>query len=127
MKEVVYTSAAPKPVGPYNQAVKSENLLFLSGQIPVDPVSGKRVAGGIREQARQVFKNIAAVLEEAGSGFDRVVKTTVFLTDLGDFTILNEVYGAYFGSGSAPTRSTVQVVALPLNARVEIDLIAEMA
>lgn len=124
-KTVVLASRAPAPVGPYSQAVRSGDLLFCAGQIPLDPESGEIVAGGIEEQTRRVLDNLGAVLAEAGCGFEHVVKTTIFLADLGDFAAMNGVYAGYFRS-EPPARSTVQVAALPRNARVEIDAIARL-
>lgn len=121
--EVVATELAPRAIGPYSQAVKVGGLVFVSGQIPLDPVTMQMVEGDIREQARQVLKNLEAVLTAAGSSLDRVVKTTVFLADMNDFAPMNEVYAAYF-SEAKPARSTVQAARLPRDVRIEIDLIA---
>ena len=126
MKQIINTDHAPAPIGPYNQAVKNGHLLFTSGQIPIDPLTGEMVSGGIREQTIQVLENLKAVLEEAGSSLDNVIKTTVFLADLADFPVLNTIYAEYFGEESAPARSTVQVAALPKGARVEIELVAKV-
>jgi len=123
MKEIVSTEKAPKAIGPYSQAVKAGSFLFLSGQIPLDPVTGEFVAGGIKEQTERVMDNIAAVLAEAGLGFDAVVKTTIFLTDLANFGTVNEVYGRRF-SAAPPARSTVEVKGLPRGALVEIEVLA---
>ena len=124
MKQIIKTEGAPDPVGPYSQAVRSGSLLFVSGQIPIDPQSGELVEGGIREQSVQVLENLKAVLEAAGSSLGGVVKTTVFLADLSDFPEMNRVYAGYFGESAAPARSTIQAAALPKGARVEIDAIA---
>jgi 2-iminobutanoate/2-iminopropanoate deaminase len=121
--EIVSTDKAPGAIGPYSQAVKAGNMVFCSGQIPIDPQTGEFVAGGVMEQAEQVLKNLAAVLEAAGSGLEKVVKTTVFLADMGDFAVMNEVYAKYFGE-SKPARATVQAARLPKDALVEIDCIA---
>jgi len=121
--EIVSTDKAPGAIGPYSQAVKAGNMVFCSGQIPIDPSTGEFVPGGVVEQAEQVLKNLTAVLEAAGSGLDRVVKTTVFLADMGDFAAMNEVYARYFGE-SKPARATVQAARLPKDALVEIDCIA---
>ncbi len=121
-QEVVSTPAAPSAIGPYSQGVIAGDLLLLSGQLPVDPKTGEFPQGGIREQARQVFKNMKAVIEAAGADLTRVVKTTVFLTDMNDFAALNEVYAQYFNK-FLPARSTVQVAALPKNAKVEVEAI----
>ncbi len=123
MKEVILTNKAPMPIGPYSQAIKSGNLLFVSGQVPIDPDTGKMPDNGIEEQAKQVMKNLAEVLRAAGMDFSNVVKTSIFLKDLGDFKVVNEIYGRYFPD-NPPARETVQVAALPLGAAVEISLIA---
>jgi 2-iminobutanoate/2-iminopropanoate deaminase len=123
-KKIIQTTDAPAAIGPYSQAVlTSQGLLFTAGQIALDPLSGVIIKGGIREQTLRVMENLRAILEAAGSGFDRVVKTTVFLTDMGEFTAMNEVYGTYFKE-SPPARSTVQVSRLPRDVRVEIEVIA---
>lgn len=121
----VQTEAAPKAIGPYSQAVIANGFVFCSGQIPLDPETGVVVEGDVRVQTERVMKNLAAVLSAAGTGFDRVVKTTIFLKDLGDFAAVNEVYGAHF-TGSAPARATVEVSRLPRDVRVEIDMIAAL-
>ena len=123
---VVLTSAAPAPVGPYSQAVVSGGFVFASGQIPLDPVSGRMVTGEIEAQAERVLDNLRAVLETAGSSLDRVVKTTVYLTDLALFPRMNAVYARYFAADPKPARSTIQAAALPLGAQVEIDAIATL-
>src|SRR6201984_3323443 len=123
MKKVISTSEAPGAIGPYSQAVRSGKFLFCSGQIPLDPKSGEIVPGDITAQTRRVLDNIAAVLGAEGLSFDNVVKTTIFLTNLGDFQTVNEIYGSYFKQ-NAPARSTVQVSALPRGANVEIEVIA---
>lgn len=123
MKEIVATERAPRAIGPYSQAVRSGNFLFASGQIPIDPGTGEFVAGGITEQTEQVMRNVSAILEAAGAGLQQVVKTTVFLADMDDFTAMNEVYGRYFGD-NPPARATVQAARLPRDARVEIEAIA---
>jgi 2-iminobutanoate/2-iminopropanoate deaminase len=123
VKQIVSTESAPQAIGPYSQATVAGGFLFASGQIPLDPQTGEFVAGGIREQTEQVMRNLGAVLAAAGSGFDRVVKTTVYLADMNDFAAMNEVYGRYFES-EPPARATVQAARLPRDARVEIDLIA---
>jgi 2-iminobutanoate/2-iminopropanoate deaminase len=119
----ISTEKAPAAIGPYSQAIQAGNLLFCSGQIPLDPVSGEVVAGDVRRQAEQVMENIAAVLSAAGAGFNDVVKATVFLVEMGDFGAVNEVYGRYF-SGHKPARSTVAVKALPRGVLLEIEVIA---
>ncbi len=123
MKELVTAAGAAKAIGPYSPAVKVGNLLFLSGSIPLDPVSGQLVDGGITEQTTRVMENIKALLAAAGADFNQVVRTTVFMIDLGEFAAMNEVYASYF-SAPYPARSTVQVVKLPKDVRVEIDVIA---
>ncbi len=123
MKDRVQTDNAPKAIGPYSQAVKAGGFIFASGQIPLDPATMQIVEGGIREQTDRVLNNLKAVLEAVGSSLDRVVKTTVFLADLGDFAEMNEVYGGFFGD-VPPARSTIEVSRLPRDVRVEIDVIA---
>ncbi|HEX5702736.1 MAG TPA: RidA family protein [Pyrinomonadaceae bacterium] len=123
MKEIVATERAPRAIGPYSQAVRSGNFLFASGQIPIDPATGEFVAGGITEQTEQVMRNVSAILEAAGANLQQVVKTTVFLADMDDFTAMNEVYGRFFGE-DPPARATVQAARLPRDARVEIEAIA---
>jgi len=124
MKKIISTSEAPAAIGPYSQAVRSGRFLFCSGQIPLDPKSGQIITGDIAAQTRCVLDNIAAVLRAEGLTFDNVVKTTIFLTDLGDFQTVNEIYGSYFKQ-DPPARSTVQVSALPKGAKVEIEVIAD--
>jgi len=121
--EVVSTDKAPGAIGPYSQAVKVNGMVFCSGQIPIDPVTGSFVSDDIAEQTEQVLKNLNAVLESAGSGLDRVVKTTVFLSDMEDFAAMNEMYSKYFDANK-PARATVQAARLPRDAKVEIDCIA---
>ncbi len=122
-REIISTQKAPAAVGPYSQGIKADNFIFTAGQIPINPETGKLVEGGIKEQTRQVIQNLAHVLEAAGTGLDRVVKTTIFTTDLAEFGAINEVYGSFFAN-NPPARSTVQVAALPLGARVEIEAVA---
>jgi 2-iminobutanoate/2-iminopropanoate deaminase len=119
----ICTDRAPKAIGPYSQGIAAAGLLFLSGQVPLDPKTGALVQGTIQEEVTRVLDNLKGVLEAAGSGLDRVVKTTVYLTSLKDFEAMNEAYARAFGD-SRPARSTVQVSALPRGARVEIDAIA---
>jgi 2-iminobutanoate/2-iminopropanoate deaminase len=121
----ISTDRAPKAIGPYSQGIAAAGLLFLSGQVPLDPTTGALVQGTIQEEVTRVLDNLKGVLEAAGSGLDRVVKTTVYLTSLKDFEAMNEVYARAFGD-SRPARSTVQVSALPKGARVEIDAIATL-
>ncbi len=123
-KEVISTPNAPAAIGPYSQAVRTGNLIFVSGQIPLDPATGQLVRGDIGTQTQQVLENLAAVLEAAGSSLAKVVKTTVYLRDLGEFGRMNEIYGKLF-AGNAPARATVQVARLPRDAAIEIDVVAE--
>ena len=120
----IQTAGAPPAIGPYSQAIRTGSLVFLSGQIPIDPSTGQLVTGGIAAETRQVLDNLGAVLSAAGSSFGRVVKATVYLVDMADFPAMNEGYAAYFPA-SAPARATVAVSALPRGARIEIDLIAQ--
>lgn len=123
MKEIISTENAPGAIGPYSQAVKTGNMVFCSGQIPIDPATGEFVSSEIGKQTEQVLKNLSAVLEAAGSGLNDVVKTTVFLLDMNDFAAMNEVYAQIFGENK-PARATVQAAGLPRDARVEIECIA---
>ena len=123
MRQVIITAKAPGAIGPYSQCVKANGFLFLSGQVALDPASGKLVAVDTRAQTEKVMENLRAVLEAAGSSMEAVVKTTVYLADLHDFTAMNEVYGRYFPK-DPPARSTVQAARLPRDAKVEIDVIA---
>lgn len=122
-REAVETDAAPKAIGPYQQAIRANGFVFTAGQIPLDPKTGNIVEGGIAAQTRQVLENLKAVLNAAGSSLDQVVKATVFLTSMADFQAMNDVYAEYF-SGSKPGRSTVAVAELPKGALIEIDLVA---
>ncbi len=122
-RETVHTDHAPAAVGPYSQAIKTDALVFTAGQIALDPATGKLVEGGIAAQTRQVLANLQAVLEAAGAGLDTVVKTTVFMTDMGEFAVMNGVYAEFF-SAAPPARSAVQAGALPLGACVEIEAVA---
>jgi 2-iminobutanoate/2-iminopropanoate deaminase len=124
MLREVRTEKAPAPVGPYSQAVRHGPLLYLSGQVPLDPETGERVEGDIVQQAERVIDNLEAVLQAGGSSLQRVVRATVYLTDLADFPRVNEVYASRFTGDPAPARATVQVAALPLGADIEIDAIA---
>ena len=123
MKKIISTTEAPAAVGPYSQAIRIGNIVFCSGQIPLDPQSGQIVQGDTNAQARRVMENISAVLRAEGLGFENIVKTTIFLTNLADFQTVNELYGSYFKS-DPPARSTVQVAALPKGAQIEIEVIA---
>jgi 2-iminobutanoate/2-iminopropanoate deaminase len=124
-KTIVKTSKAPLPIGPYNQAVVIGNLVYTSGQIPLD-LSNAVVPGGVSEQAKCVLENLKAVLEGAGSSLSKVVKTTVFLKNMGDFAAMNEVYSKYFETSSAPARSTIEVARLPKDVLVEIEAVAHL-
>ena len=123
MKQVISTNQAPAAIGPYSQAIQVGNLVFASGQIPIDPATGNFVPGGVKEQARQLLTNVKAILEEAGLTLDNVVKTTVFLADMNDFADVNAVYAEFFAE-PYPARSAVAVKALPKGALVEIEVIA---
>ena len=123
MKETISTEKAPGAIGPYSQAVKEGNMVFCSGQIPIDPTTGEFVSNNVAEQTHQVLTNLSAVLEAAGTSLNNVVKTTVFLADMNDFTAMNEIYAEFF-SDNKPARATVQAARLPRDARVEIDCIA---
>ncbi len=122
-RTIIQTTNAPQAIGPYSQAVCTDTMVFVSGQIPLDPVTGELVAGGIEEQTHRVLQNVQAVLEAAGSSLAHVVKTTIFLTNIQDFPTVNGIYGSCF-SAEPPARSTVQVAALPKGAQVEIEVIA---
>ena len=123
MKQRIQTDNAPAAIGPYSQAIRAHGFVFVSGQIPTNPATGEFVPGGITEQTEQVLKNLSAVLEAAGSSLLQVVKTTVFLADMAEFTEMNQVYGKYFGD-TPPARATVAAAGLPRNARVEIEAVA---
>ncbi|HEY9195641.1 MAG TPA: RidA family protein [Mucilaginibacter sp.] len=123
MMEIINTNNAPAPIGPYSQATAAGNFIFVSGQIPLNPATGELVTSGIKDEAILVMENIKAILTEAGVGFANVVKTSIFLTDLGNFAQVNEVYGTYF-TANFPARETVQVSALPKGVNVEISVIA---
>jgi 2-iminobutanoate/2-iminopropanoate deaminase len=123
--EIVKTTDAPAAIGPYSQAVKSSGFVFCSGQIPLN-ASGEIVEGGIDEQAKQVMTNLTAVLAAAGSSFEKVVKATIFLADMADFAVVNEIYTSYFQGEKKPARSTIEVSRLPKDVRVEIEMIAEL-
>ena len=124
-RQAVASADAPKAIGPYSQAIRAGSLLFVSGQIPLDPQTGAMVDGDIGAQTHRVFANLRAILDAAGATFDNVVRTTVYLADMNDFAVVNEIYGTYFSS-PAPARATVQAARLPKDARVEIDLIASL-
>jgi 2-iminobutanoate/2-iminopropanoate deaminase len=124
--QAIATKTAPAAIGPYSQAVRASGFVFLSGQIPLDPGTGKMIEGGIVEQTERVLDNLSAVLQAGGLTFDHVARTTIYLTDLEDFQKVNEIYGKRFAKSPQPARSTVQVAALPRGAKVEIDAIAVM-
>jgi 2-iminobutanoate/2-iminopropanoate deaminase len=124
-KKVINTSKAPAPIGPYNQAIISNNMIYISGQIPLNPDTNELITGDIATETHQVMRNLHEILEEAGINFNHVVKTTIFLTDMSLFTSVNEVYGSYF-SADYPARETVAVKGLPKNVNVEISMIAAM-
>jgi 2-iminobutanoate/2-iminopropanoate deaminase len=123
VRERIQTDQAPAAIGPYSQAIRAGGFVFVSGQIAIDPATGQFVSGSVAEQTQQVFKNLAAVLEAAGSSLDRIVKTTVFLQDMKDFAEMNEVYATFF-SDAPPARATVAAAGLPRDARVEIEAVA---
>lgn len=123
MKEIINTNNAPAPIGPYNQAVKAGATLYISGQIALSPATNELISGSISDEAKQVLENLRAILEEAGYSFSDVVKTTIFLTDMASFSIVNDVYATYF-TENAPARETVAVKGLPKGVNVEISLIA---
>jgi 2-iminobutanoate/2-iminopropanoate deaminase len=125
MRQAVATDKAPKAIGPYSQGIRAGNLLFVSGQVPIDPATGALIEGDIAAQTHRVMRNLAAILEAAGASMDHVLRCTVYLADMNDFAAMNDVYGSYF-SQPAPARATIQAVRLPKDARVEIDLIAEI-
>jgi 2-iminobutanoate/2-iminopropanoate deaminase len=127
-KRIIRTAGAPAPIGPYNQAVAAGPFLFVSGQIALDPQSGKLyTSGDIREETRRVMENLKAILAEAQTNFSTVAKTTIFLMDMADFAAVNEVYGSYFDEATAPARETVQVAGLPRGVRVEISVVAMLS
>ncbi len=124
MKKIITTTKAPAPIGPYNQAILSGNTLYISGQIPINASTGKLVEGNIKEETKQSMENLKAILEEAGMTFEHVVKSSIFLSDMNQFTDVNEVYGTYFNPETAPARETVEVANLPKFVNVEISMIA---
>lgn len=121
---VISTDKAPKAIGPYSQACMTESIIYTSGQLPIDSTTGRFVEGGIKEQTRQSLRNIKAILESVGSGMDKVLKTTVFLSDMNNFASMNEVYGEFFKDGQYPARSAIEVSKLPMNALIEIEAVA---
>ncbi len=124
MREVVATPNAPQAIGPYSQAIRANGFIFVSGQIPLNPATQQIVEGGVAEQTEQVIANLEAILKAAGSGLDKVVRTTVFLKDMNDFAAMNEVYARFFPQPRCPARSTIEAARLPKDVRVEIDAIA---
>ncbi len=127
MRDVISTSNAPKAIGPYSQAIRANGFVFVSGQVAIDPATQQVIEGDVARQTERVIQNLAAILKAAGSGLDRVVKSTVFLKNMGDFGAMNEVYGKHFGQhapGAPPARSTVEAARLPKDVLVEIDVIA---
>ena len=126
-KKIILTPNAAQPIGPYNQAVVTGNLVYTSGQIPIDPATGQLVTGDVKAQTAAVLQNLKAILEAAGTGIEKVVKTTVYLKDMNDFAAMNEVYGNTFSNKAlAPARSTIEVARLPKDVRVEIEAVAEL-
>ena len=125
MRQAVSTPSAPKAIGPYSQAVRAGSLLFVSGQVPIDPATGNIITGDIAAQTHRIFQNIGEILKAGGASFDHVVRTTVFLADMNDFAAMNDAYGTFFSS-PFPARATVQVSRLPKDARIEIDVIASV-
>ena len=124
MKEIINTSNAPKPLGPYNQAVKINNMLFMSGQIGINPKNNQIIKTGIQDETTQVMENLKSVLKHCNLSFDNVVKTSIFLTSMSDFDEVNSIYGTYFNESTAPARETIAVSTLPKNVNVEISMIA---
>ena len=122
-KQIINTAKAPAPIGPYNQAVKAGDLLFVSGQIPIDPLTNELITGSIKDEPHQSMKNIQAILTVAGLSFEHIVKTSIFIKDMNNFAAINEVYAGYFSS-NFPARETVEVARLPKDVRVEISVIA---
>ena len=124
MKKIITSKNAPSPIGPYNQAVIANGFMYISGQVGMNPKTGKIIKDSISEETEQVMKNLSSILNEASISFENVVKTTIFLSDMNDFSLVNEVYGKYFDEDTAPARETVQVSKLPLEVNVEISMIA---
>ena len=124
MKKIITTKNAPAPIGPYNQAILIKDTLYISGQTPIDPTTGKLVEGDVQVEAKQCMENLKAILEEAGMTFEHVVKTSIFLKDMHQFSQVNEVYGRFFDAATAPARETVEVANLPMFVNVEISMIA---
>ena len=124
MKKIIKTENAPKPIGPYNQAVIAGNYMFISGQIALNPINGELITDEIKKETTQVMENLKAILSEVSLNFENVVKTTIFLSDMNDFSSVNEIYGSYLNNPTAPARETVQVSKLPIGVNVEISMIA---
>ena len=124
MKKIITSKNAPRPIGPYNQAVIANGFMYISGQVGMNPKTGKIIKDSISDETEQVMKNLSSILNEASISFENVVKTTIFLSDMNDFSLVNEVYGKYFDEDTAPARETVQVSKLPLGVNVEISMIA---
>ena len=124
MKKIINTNKAPLPVGPYNQAVMAKNTLYISGQVALNPNNNELIQGSIDEESHQIMKNIESILKEAGLDFKNVVRSKIYLTDMSNFSKVNEVYGSYFEKGHEPARTTIEVSGLPLGVDVEIDMIA---
>ena len=124
MKKIITSKNAPSPIGPYNQAVIANGFMYISGQVGMNPKTGKIIKDSISDETEQVMKNLSSILNEASISFENVVKTTIFLSDMNDFSLVNEVYGKYFDEDTAPARETVQVSKLPLGVNVEISMIA---
>ena len=124
MKKIINTTNAPAPVGPYNQAILIDDTLYVSGQIALDPVSMKMIEGSIEEEAKKVVQNIKAILQEVDFSFENIIKTTIFITDMNNFSRVNTIYGEYFDNKTAPARETVEVSKLPKEANIEISIIA---
>jgi 2-iminobutanoate/2-iminopropanoate deaminase len=124
MKKIIETTNAPAPIGPYSQAIHYHDMVYTSGQIAIDPQTGALNNGSVAQETKQIMENLKAVLAAAGLTFEQVIKTTIFLTNMDDFGLVNSIYGAYFNEASAPARETVQVVRLPKDVRVEISMIA---
>ncbi|WP_024480282.1 RidA family protein [Cellulophaga baltica] len=124
MKKIINTPNAPAPIGPYNQAVLAGNVLYISGQIPIDPKTGNLIEGDIKEETKQSMENLKAILEEAGMTFENVIKSSIFIKDMNQFAQINEVYATYFDAETAPARETVEVANLPKFVNVEISMIA---
>lgn len=124
MKTIIQTTNAPAPIGPYNQAILSDNTLYLSGQIPINPTTGDLITGSLEDESKQVMENLKAVLTAANMTFENVVKTTIFLTNMDSFSIVNTIYSSYFDEKNAPARETIAVAGLPKSVNVEISMIA---